>query len=443
MAIASEIRALVLSGQLPVGAQLPSERASAEGLGVSRTTASAAYRVLRTSGLITTAQGRRAVLQIPRGGVADIMPEPHEGEMIDLATGAPMPHSELLESLYREAASMLPVFFSRTSLPVYGLLELRRLVAQRFTERGLPTEEDEVLITAGAQDALRRVLEAETRRGDSVLVEQPTYPQAANLVMRAGRAPASAPIGLPPDEPGWDSEKTAAAYTRARPICHYTIPDGHNPTGLVMGDDARRSLAATAESAGTTLLVDETTTELTSYPDRPRPRPLASYVRNRRLAVTVGSLSKIYWPGLRVGWVRAGPEVIASLAMSQSGAEASCSIMDQLTAMQVFRNMDSVRAIRSAQLSRSRAAAMQALADALPDAQCIQGDGFTLWVRLSRPLAPALCASAQARGVRIRPGPHFGFDESFSDYIRIPLVQPPDVLKEGIGRLGETYAQLG
>ncbi|GAA3746499.1 PLP-dependent aminotransferase family protein [Salinactinospora qingdaonensis] len=432
----------MLSGQLPIGAQLPSERASAEALGISRTTASAAYRELRASGLITTSQGRRAVLQIPRGGMADFMPLPQEDETIDLATGAPMPHSELLESLYRKAAGMLPAFFSRTSLPAYGLSELRRLVAQRFTDRGLPTQEEQILVTAGAQDALRRVLEVESRRGDSVLVEQPTYPQATNLVTRTGRVPVSMPIDPRREGVGWNSEDITARYELVRPTCHYTIPDGHNPTGLVMSDEARQSLASAAEAQETVLLIDETTTELTSYPDRPRPRPLASYLRNHRLGITIGSLSKIYWPGLRVGWVRACPEVIASLTMSQSSDETSCSIMDQLTAIQVFTNMEKVREIRSAQLRRSRAAAVQALADFLPDAVCTPGDGFTLWVRLGESLAPALCAAAKGMGVRVRPGSYFGFDQSFSDCLRIPLVQPPEVLSEGISRLGEVYARL-
>jgi len=153
--------------------------------------------------------------------------------------------------------------------------------------------------------------------------------------------------------------------------------------------------------------------------------------------VTVGSLSKVYWPGMRVGWVRASAEIIASLCVAPTNGELGCSIIDQLAAIQVFRNFSKVRQLRCEQLQRSRAAVLDALAEHMPNAFCIPRQGFTLWVRLPLPATVALFAEAEAERMRVRLslGSQFGYQHQFCDHIRIPLVQSPEILREAVRRL--------
>lgn len=438
-AVAHGIRVLTMSGRLPIGGQLPGERVLAEALGVSRTTVVSVYRVLTESGVIETSHGKRATLRVPTGSASAFLRSRADG-VLDLVSGSPMPHDELLEALYREAAVMLPAFFGQASLPALGLYELRELIAQRFTDRGLPTSPEEVLVTAGAVDGLRQVFDSLTKQGDAVMVEMPTYPVAASMLTRGRRT--LIPYDLDTSKVDvWDSDRLADAYLMGQPRAHYTIPDGHNPTGAVMSEPVRRRLASLADASSSVLIIDETTAELSA--GARAARPLASYVSDPRMAVTVGSLSKLYWPGLRVGWVRASAETIASLCLAPTSGELSSSIMDQLTAIQVFRHFGKVRQLRQEQLDRSRTAVLDALAEYLPDAACIPRQGFTLWVRLPTPVAVALFAEAERSGVRVSAGSRFGMGNQFSDHIRIPLVQSPEVLREGVRRLSVALERFG
>lgn len=432
-AVAHRIRSLAVAGRLPIGAQLPSERDVAVALEVSRTTTASAYRVLAETGVIETSHGRRATLQVP-GGFASALLRSRADGVLDLVGGAPMPHDEILESLYGEAIARLPAFFGQTTLPSQGLLELREMIAQRFTDRGLATSPDEVMVTAGAADGLRQVFDSVTKEGDAVLVEQPTYPVAANMLARGGRK--LIPLTLQTGKiDAWGVDRVTDAYLGHCPRAHYTIPDGHNPTGAVMSVDVRRRLASLADTSGSLLIVDETTAELTSGSAQYDVLPLARYVKGTCTALTVGSLSKVFWPGLRVGWVRAAAETIASLCLAPSRGDLGCSIVDQLTAIQVFRNFSKVKQLRCEQIERSKAAVLDALSEHIPDALCVPRQGFTLWVKLPRPLAVALFAQDERIGVRLSPGSQFGFRQQFGDHLRIPLVQSPEVLKEAVRRL--------
>lgn len=284
------------------------------------------------------------------------------------------------------------------------------------------------------------MLEVHAPPGSRVLAEQPTYPIFAAMLAHAGLDTVTLDLDASSSE-AWNPDALRHAYISTQPDLHYTIPDGHNPTGAVMSDAARRQLAQISMRTRTTLLVDETTAELTDPRGKSLP-PLASYLDRPDDSVVVGSLSKLYWPGMRVGWVRASEEVIARLAVAPMNAETTTSVFDQLTAIKVFEHLPQVRQLRVQQIRQTRQAAMEALSEYIPTAVCRPGEGFTLWVRLPHPVAPALCVEAGRRGVRLGPGALFGVSHEFPDYIRIPLVQPPPILREGLRRVGAALREL-
>ena len=133
-----------------------------------------------------------------------------------------------------------------------------------------------------------------------MLVEQPTYHGALSAITTAGARPV--PVALTDD--GWEIEAVAAAVHQLSPSLAYLIPDNHNPTGMTMPPQDRKRLAGIIAETRTRTVIDETILDM--WLDKPMPAPMAAEMTTRRdLVLTVGSMSKSFWGGLRIGWIRA------------------------------------------------------------------------------------------------------------------------------------------
>src|SRR5690606_39464391 len=179
-----------------------------------------------------------------------------------------------------------------------GLESLRRVIADGYTARGVPTRPDQIVVTTGAQHAFTLLSQTLAEPGDAVMVERPTYPHALGTLRRRGVR--LVPVGV---NEGWDVELIAGAMRQAAVRLAYTIPDFHNPTGLLMPAAERAALVDAARRADAFLVADETFADLAHDLDAPREPPLASFDTGGRV-ITVGSASKLMWGGLRIGWIR-------------------------------------------------------------------------------------------------------------------------------------------
>src|SRR5262249_39919551 len=207
------------------------------------------------------------------------------------------------------ALALLPAYLHGQGYDSYGLPVLREAIARRYTERGLPTAPEQVFVTCGAQHAFDLLLRCLVSPLDPVLVESPTYPNALDALARA-RARAVAG-GLARE--GWDTEAFVAALRQSLPRLAYLMPDFHNPAGHLMSARDRAALATAAAATGTRLVIDETFAELSLGDGEPAlPAPLAAWDPAGQV-ITIGSMSKAFWAGLRVGWVRAEPGLAAQL----------------------------------------------------------------------------------------------------------------------------------
>src|SRR6266511_3858424 len=164
------------------------------------------------------------------------------------------------------------------------------------------------MITNGVQHALDLLLRLLVSPGQPVLVESPSYPNA--LVALAARRARVVTHNLA--ETGWDSELLMAGLRAARPRLAYLIPEYQNPTGHLMPGALRERLVAAAHMSGTDLVIDESFVDL-PLDGQPVERPVAAFDRHARV-LSIGSMSKPYWGGLRVGWIRAPAPVVARLA---------------------------------------------------------------------------------------------------------------------------------
>lgn len=437
-ALADALRALVVDGRLAARTRVPSERALSAELGVSRGSVSRAYDRLREDGFLLSARGAGSWLTLPAGaGAAAVPPLPEDDAFgsLDLSIAAlPAPDPLLVDAAARAAAA-LPRYAAGHGYAAAGLGELRAAIAARLTARGLATTADEVLVTSGAQHALHLVLALLVAPGDRVVVDAPAYPRSLAAV-RAARARA---VPVPLGEDGWDAGAWSDTIRAAAPRLAVTVADFHNPTGLTMRAGAREAIASACARAGTVLVVDETTAELRL--DGPKlPPPLGAFGPPGAV-ITVGSMSKSAWAGLRVGWIRATARTVRELVALRGTIDMAGPVLDQLLATELMANWDAVLASRRALLKERRDALYAALEAHAPtwSARRVHG-GLSAWVRLPGPDATRRAAAAAREGVVVVPGPAFSVDGTFERHLRLPFTLPPEALDVAVARLAALAA---
>jgi DNA-binding transcriptional MocR family regulator len=155
-------------------------------------------------------------------------------------------------------------------------------------------------------------------------------------------------------------------------------------------------------------------------------------------------LSKLFWAGLRVGWLRAPEPVIAQLGRLRAVADLGGSLPGQVIASRLLLAYDDIRRARRPVIAQRLELVTRLLTETLPDWSwdSPQG-GLCLWVRLPYGSATEFAQAALRAGVSIVAGSVASSDGSFDDHVRLPFGHRPETLHEGIRRLGyawRTYA---
>ncbi|GAA2862286.1 PLP-dependent aminotransferase family protein [Streptosporangium fragile] len=433
-ALARAMRSLILDGRLPVRVRVPAERHLAEALGVSRTTVTAAYDRLREQGYLESRQGAGSWTALPDAGSMGTdnpwIAAADDG-LLPLHTAAPSAISSLPGAI-AFASEHYPRYALGMGYDPVGIAPLRRAIAARYTARGLATRPEQILVTTGAQQAIHLVTAMLLSRGDPVLLESPTYPHAIDLSrMRGARI---VPVGIP--DGGWHLDLLTCAMRQSAARLAYVIPDFQNPTGHVMDEATRAGLAEAARQYGTTLVVDESWAEL-AIDEQPAVAPLAAFDTDGRV-ITIGSASKLWWGGLRIGWIRTTAATVGRLAVLRAAVDIASPLFEQLVVVRLFEGIEESRAERARALGASRDVLAAELAEHMPDwSFTVPRGGGSLWVRLAGPEATALADAAACHGVRLAPGRWFGVDGTLEGRLRLPFTQPPGVLAEAVRRIAE------
>lgn len=430
--LAEALRVVITDGRVPVGVRLPSERELTDTLGVSRTTVSRAYAELRERGYLTSRQGSGWVAALPEAhGRGDHVLPPGElpAGKVDLTCAAPLPGPGVLAA-YERAAAALPAHLAGTGYFPSGLTELREAVARSYDARGLPTDPGQVIIVPGALAGVAVAVRALLPHGARCLVESPTYPNAIATLQQAGARLA----GLDAQD-RWDHH-AASVVRQVAPALAYLIPDFHNPTGALRDEAERAAMAAALRRQATATLVDESMV-LLALDGRPVPPPMASYLPD---AMTVGSLSKPFWGGLRVGWLRVPPRMVDAVVRSRLTLDLGTPVLEQLVACELLDGGADLVEHRRARLREARDAAVAALAAHLPEWRVPRPTGgLSLWCELPEPLSSALVPHAAAHDVLVAPGPSFAPEGGLDRFLRIPYTQPAGVLVDAVARLAQAW----
>ncbi|UVJ40220.1 PLP-dependent aminotransferase family protein [Arthrobacter sp. CJ23] len=452
--LADVVRLLILDGRIPLDVALPSERALAETLGMSRTTVTAAYSGLREQGFLSGGQGSRGRTGIPHRTIPVSAPGIALPDgILDLAYASLPATGEVVHRAFADALSDLPALLPGFGYDAVGIPALREAIADRYTEAGVATTAEQILVTSGAQHALNIVLRTLAGRQQKVLVDHPTYPNALDAIRASGSR--ILPVPLPPvgtgpagtgpegkgaaaGNAGWDIDAMVATLQQQRPAMAYLVPDFHNPTGRLMSDLQRRRLVRAAAASGTVLVVDETLRALNL--DGGSTSPLAAF---SPAVVSIGSLSKSHWAGLRTGWIRADGEMLSRFIATRTTMDLGGPVVEQLAAARLVQSFEEPLGARLSMLRGNRAALLELLAEHLPDWQPERpSGGLTVWCRLPTPSSTALTVIAPDFGIRLAAGPRFGAGGAFEQYLRVPFTLPPAQLETAVRALSAAQARL-
>jgi len=429
-------------GRIPIDCRLPSERAVAEVLGVSRNTVTRVYADLVAAGFAVAKQGSGTYATVPverRRALDHALHSSDErasGNAIDLicAAGAATPG---VAAAYERAIAALPAYLASDGYLPSGLPALRALIAENYAARGLPTSPEQIVITSGALAAIAVVARALSRPGDRIAIESPVYSNAIEALRLGGGRLIGSPLADALGNEGWDMDAIEATLRQTSPHLSYLIPDFQNPTGFLMGDALRARYANALRATRTIAIVDETLQPI-HLSGQPMPAPFASHARD---AITVGSTSKMYWGGLRVGWLRAPRELVPSLIRTRVQMDLGTSLFDQLVAAELL-GAPSVLEFRLEQLRQRRDALARALREHLPDWRFrLPEGGLTMWVQLPHGSATRLASNAERTGVHVAPGPVFSVEGGSDAWLRIPYAKPEEQLLQAVRHLASSWPE--
>jgi DNA-binding transcriptional MocR family regulator len=191
------------------------------------------------------------------------------------------------------------------------------------------------------------------------------------------------------------------------------------------------------------VLVDETTADLDI--DRPResvPFGVGLGPAVQRNIVTIGSLGKTVWGGLRIGWIRADLDLVPRLIAARPRRELGTPELEQQVAILAFERLPEILVQRAQLLRGGRDTLVRSLAGALPEwtVPTVHG-GVSLWVGLGAPVSSPLALAVRSRGLILSSGPRFGVDGGHERHMRIPFTAPVTELERAVQILAEAWPE--
>ena len=185
---------------------------------------------------------------------------------------------------------------------------------------------------------------------------------------------------------------------------------------------------------------NETLFEL-SLDGQEMPPPFASYDPDG--VITVGSVSKSFWGGLRIGWMRVPEALVARVLDARASMDLGAPVLEQLVVADLLRRRSTLLPERRATLARRRDALAAAVSAELPSWKFrLPGGGLSLWCELPEPVGSSLVGVAQRNGALLVAGSRFSPDGGLESFIRLPFTLDEDALREGVRRLAASYDSL-
>lgn len=371
--------------------------------------------------------------------VRDLLALTLRPEVISFAGGLPAPElfdvDGWTDAFTKAAGDRRNLQYATTE----GDTQLRGLIAERMTRKGVPTSEADLLITTGSQQALTLVTIALVEPGDVVAVEEPTYLAALQAFQLAG----ARVVPVASDAQGMIPAALEEVLKNDKPTLVYVVPTFANPSGRTQPAERRQEIATLAATHNTWLVEDDPYGEL-RYEGAEVP-PLAAYGDR---VLYLGSLSKIGAPGLRLGWLRAPRSLMPAAVIAKQAADLHTSTVDQAAAAIYLANTDlNAHISMLCQIYRERRDTMlNALPTTVPEGTewTVPEGGMFVWLRLpGTPDTAEVLREALTHNVAFVPGaPFFATTPDNATFRMSFTTNPPEDITEGMQRLARALNPL-
>ncbi|MEQ1353399.1 MAG: PLP-dependent aminotransferase family protein [Candidatus Acidiferrum sp.] len=464
-----QLRALVHAGDLRHGDRIPASRELANMLGVHRTTVANAYAELESEGLIQGHVGRGTFIRANGNGLKITPPAPpvlngnhgirwellfadERGEEVLSRLTASAPEDALSFVMARPAQEFFPIDELQTCVnavlrreatdvlnlgPSDGYAPLKEALLDMLQREGIAAKDENLLITDGCQQSLDLISKAFVRPGDSVILENPTYPGAVAIFHGARARCLAVPVKTRPEpntELGVDLDAMEATLAANRVKLIVLTPDFQNPTGTSMSLASRRRVLELAARHQVPIVEDHIYGRLHTREER---IPSLKQLDRANLVIHIDSFAKVAFPGLRVGWIVAPAAAVERLRLVKQTTDLHTDQLAQATLAEFLRrglftkHLVKMRKVYSARLE----ALDQALRKHMPEETrwTRPEGGMCLWLELPPGFdASELLIHVKERGVLFAPGRYF--------YVQNPL---PNTLRLGFASLDEKQIARG
>lgn len=324
-----------------------------------------------------------------------------------------------------------------------GEEELREMIVEVMHAERIKAHPDDITVTTGSQAALDVMTQIFINPGDVIVAEAPSYVGALG-VFRAYQANV---VHVPIDEHGLIPEELEATLTKLEREGKqvkflYTVPNFHNPAGVCMSVERRPHIVEICDKHHV-LILEDNPYGMLGFDDQTMPA-LQTY--NPDGVVYLGSFSKTFAPGYRVGWALAPHAVTQRLTLANENAVLSPTKVGQISIAEYLRTYDWMKQIKEyrAMYRERRDAMLDALNTYLP--QCswnVPTGGFYTWVQLPEGLdAKAMLPRATKHLVAYVSGTAFYANDEGGDHMRLSFCYPtPENIHEGVRRLAGVIEQ--
>lgn len=462
--LAAELQQRIEGGLYRGGDRLPSIRVLSQEHKVSIATVQEAYRRLEEQGLAEPrpksgyyVRQQRHVPTLPAVSrpaqrplevsqweqVLELVCGPHDDKVVTLAHGMPDFGAPTLKPLLRQLAALARGTPMRGLEydNLHGCRELREQIVRLAVDSSTPLHPDDVVITAGCQEALSASMRAVTRPGEVVAVDSPSYYGAMQVIrangLRAMEIPTHPETGISLEALELALEQWPIRAVQVTPTCN-------NPLGYTMPDEHKRRLVALAQRFDAAIIEDDIYGDLSFR--YPRPRTVKSFDADGRVLLC-SSFSKTLAPGLRVGWVAPGRYRDAVLHMKYVGTGSSATL-PQLAVAHFVADGGYERHVRRMRLQyqRGRDIMLGWLERHFPASTRIsypQG-GYLIWVELADDIDTVeLNRRLLALGVRIAPGVLFSASGKYRNCMRLNYGgEPTPRVEDGLRTIGAELARM-